>query len=307
MDKVKTKRIIKRPPFEGVYPYVVFLFLGYCIADLVALQMRGYMLPSSPPPLRSAQIQDSGLQSRGSFSGITSRNIFTADGSIPDALSTTAEEKTDERRDEAPVPSSLPLGLVGTIVHSNPNKSIANIEVRPKSTVIAVRPNQEIDNLATLVSVERGRIIIRNSNNQRLEFLELKNMTKLTFNAPKASATTSVGDVKAVGDNKFEIKRSDILKYTSDLSSVLQQAAMQPRRKANGEIDCFQFLSIQPGSIYTQLGFQKGDCLKSVNGEFIDSPAKAMEMYNSLKSAPNIKIMVERDGRDQLMDYTARD
>ena len=90
------------------------------------------------------------------------------------------------------------------------------------------------------------------------------------------------------------------------MASLLQQAAMQPRRNANGEIECFRFLAIQPKTVYTQLGFQVGDCLKAVNGEKIDSPAKAMEMYKALQAAPNISILMERDGRDMNNNYNIK-
>ncbi|MBX2993475.1 MAG: general secretion pathway protein GspC [Bdellovibrionaceae bacterium] len=312
MDKTNPKKTAKRPPLEGLYPYIVFLFLGYCIADLVVLELRGSMIPNSVPPSRQMQNRPVDMPQRGTFTPITSRNIFTEDGSIPDALAVkqAKTEQKEEPKDAAPVLSSLPLGLVGTIVHSNPAKSIANIEVRPKSTVIAVRPNQEIDTLAVLVSVERGKIIIRNSNNSRLEYIELKNLSKLSFNAPKAAApgapATGSQDVQMVGQNKFEVKRSDILKYTSNMSQILQDAAMQPSRKASGEIDGFKFMSIKPGSIYSQLGFQIGDKITCVNDEPVDSPAKAMEMYNTLKGSSSIKICIERDGRKQDFDYTVK-
>ena len=68
----------------------------------------------------------------------------------------------------------------------------------------------------------------------------------------------------------------------------------------------FKFLAIQPDSIYTKLSFQNGDCIKSVNGESIDNPAKAMELYNALKSSSQINLKVERDGKDQEMEYNIR-
>jgi general secretion pathway protein C len=132
----------------------------------------------------------------------------------------------------------------------------------------------------------------------------MKSSSKINFNTSKATPTVGgPTEVQQVGQNKFQIKRSDVLKYTSNMAEVLQQAAMAPKRGANGEIECFKFLAIQPNSIYTQLGFQNGDCIKGVNGEPVDSPAKAMELYNQLKSSNGIKMKVERDGRDQDFDY----
>lgn len=301
-----------QPPLEFLYPYVVFIFIGYCAADLTAITFRELMLPTEAPPTKPAKIRrDSGT--RGSYTSITSRNIFSADGTIPEALALKNQKKEESTPEveQAPVPSNLPLNLVGTIVHSNPEKSIANIEIKAKSAVLAVRVGKDIDKLATLLNVERGKAYIRNLNNNRLEYIEMKGMGKLSFAAAKnptepSAKTQGKQEVKQTAPNRFEINRADVLKYTSDMSTVLQQAAMQPRRKANGEIDGFKFLNIQPNSIYSQLGFQVGDVIKSVNGEPVDSPAKAMEMYNTLKGSNSIKIGVERDGRDQENDYSIK-
>jgi general secretion pathway protein C len=61
-----------------------------------------------------------------------------------------------------------------------------------------------------------------------------------------------------------------------------------------------------PGSIYTKLGIQEGDVLKEVDGERLDSPAKAMELYNGLRTRTNLKISGERNGQPFTMTYNIR-
>lgn len=300
------QRRTRTPKFDvrKFLPWLLVLLFAYFAADLIIIKLRPYMLPNEAPPARGARQNRAQLFDRTGLSTITSRNIFNEGAQIPPALVPAGQESTTE--DAAPVPSGLPLTLVGTLVHSNPEKSIATIEVKSKTVTVALRVGKDIPGIATLVRVERNKAIIRNLGNNRLEFIEIKQANKLAFNSAKPMTNTTSSEVKVTGQNRFEVNRADVLKYTSDMASVLQQAAMQPRRNANGEIECFKFLAIQPGSIYTQLGFQVGDCLKGVNGEKIDSPAKAMEMYNALKTSNNIKINVERDGRDQENDYTVK-
>lgn len=288
------------------YPWLIVLLLAYFAADLIIIKLRPYMLPSEPPPIHAQNGRPQHFFDRSGLNTVTSRNVFAEDGVIPPPL--VAQGQQQEQKDAAPVPSGLPLNLVGTLVHSNPEKSIATIEVKAKQMTLALRVGKDIPGIATLVGVERNKAIIRNLNNNRLEYIEIKQSSKLTFTGSKPAAPAATGkeEVRVVGQNRFEVNRSDVLKYTSDISSVLQQAAMQPVRDANGEIKGYKFLAIQPGSIYTQLGFQVGDLLKGVNGEKIDSPAKAMELYNALKTSSTIKIQMERDGRDQDNDYTVK-
>lgn len=293
--------------FEKYLPYFLFAFVGYCAADLLILNYRDLMLPNEPPPPLPKNIRDFEMQPKSFYSSITARNIFSSDGIIPEPLRPEGQ-KGKPQEDAPPVLSSLPLVLKGTIVHSNPLKSIANIELRSKNQTLAYTVGKEIENLATLQKVERNKIIIRNTNNGRLEFIEMKlEGGKISFNATKTSVGgTPKSEIQQIAPNHFEIKRSDLQKYLSDTASILQQASMVPVRGPTGEIDCYKFIGIQPGSVYTQLGFQVGDCLKAVNGEKIDSPAKAMEMYNALKNSPNINILMTRDGREQESNYSVK-
>jgi general secretion pathway protein C len=283
-------------------PYLLFVFIGYCIADLMIMNYRDLMIPTQPPPSKPKKQVTSQTVSRSYLNTIVTRNIFNWDGKIPDAIVPKGEVPGSERND-VPVPSSLPLTLVGTIVHSNPKKSIANVEIKSKNTVLPFSPGRDIEGMALLQEVLRGKIIFQNTNNNRLEYIEMKTQgSKLSF-AQAAPAAGGGGDseVRETAPNTFEVKRADILKYTANMAQVLQQAAMAPKRNANGEIECYKFLNIQPGSIYTQLKFQVGDCLSGVNGEKIDSPAKAMELYGSLKNTNNLSLSFERDG--QKIDY----
>ena len=302
------KTAVQKPFFEKYLPYLLFVLIGFFAADVLILNFRDLMLPSKPPPARPPKSASEMAPSKGTYSSVISRNIFSSDGVIPDPLLANGQTGPGQE-DAAPVQSSLPLALKGTIVHSDPKKSIANIEVRSKNQTLAYSVGRDIEGLATLQKVERSRIIIRNSNNSRLEFIEMKmEGGKINFTAAKNTAPAAAGktDIAQTAPNHFEIKRSDLQKYLADTASILQQASMVPRRNANGEIECYKFIGIQPGSVYTQLGFQVGDCLKAVNGEKIDSPAKAMELYNSLKNSPNIKILTERDGREQENDYSVK-
>jgi len=291
------------------WPLAFLLVLAIAISDLLVLYIRPYFLVSPIKLGQSSQVRQFIPPQASNYQSIVSKNIFSPDNTVPETLSAIKAKQQNsleggaELQDSVPVPSTLPISLIGTIVHSNPEKSLANIEIKSKNIALAVRVGNTIERMAKLESVERGKIIIRNSNNNRLEFLELKDLNKLSFSATQKAIEAVKEEIKQTAPNRFEVKREDVLKYTSDLSNVLQQAAMIPVRGPGGEIHGFRFVNIQPDSIYTKLGFQVGDVIKNVNGEPIDSPAKALELYNALKGSNDIKLNMERNGQVQEMEY----
>lgn len=285
--------------------YAMLLFVGFVVADLTVIYVRDLMIPNQAPPKKQLHFQAPSYVDRSQFSAITNRNLFASNGIMPEAI--TAKKETESQVEAAPVPSSLPLNLIGTLVHSDPSKSIAAIEVKSKNLTGSYVTGAEIEGLAKVEKVERSIVYIRNSNTNALEYIEMKNANKVSFDASKPStpvAGPASKDVQQVAPNQFVIKRSDLLKYTNDLSSVLMEARAVPNRDPNtGEINGFRLLDMKEGSIFSQLGLSRMDVLKSVNGEPVDSIQKAMEMYNTLKNGNSIKLGIERGGKDQTNSY----
>ncbi len=287
--------------------YGLLLFIGFAIADLTIIYVRDLMIPTEAPPKKTLKLNQQAYIDRSQFNAIVSRNLFSSSGIMPEAITSKKENNTTEAD---PILSTLPLNLIGTLVHSDPAKSIAAIEVKSKNLTGSYTTGAEVEGLAKIEKVQRGIVFIRNLNTSVLEYIELKNVNKVSFDASKpasVSAAPASKDVQQIADNVFQIKRADLLKYTNDLSSVLMQARAVPNRDPNtGEINGFRILDIQDGSIFQQLGLNRMDVLKGVNGEAIDSVQKAMELYNMLKNSNQIKIKVERAGRDETKTYNIK-
>jgi general secretion pathway protein C len=80
------------------------------------------------------------------------------------------------------------------------------------------------------------------------------------------------------------------------------QARIVPSFK-NGEANGFKLFAIRPGSLYSKIGIQNGDIIHKINGFSMNSPDKALEVYQKLKSARSIDVELTRRGRNQKMTY----
>ena len=72
--------------------------------------------------------------------------------------------------------------------------------------------------------------------------------------------------------------------------------------KANG----FKLFSIKPGSIYSKIGLKNGDIVHKINGYEMNSPDKALDIYQKLRSASSISVELTRRGRNQVKNYSIR-
>jgi general secretion pathway protein C len=298
-----------RPPFEGLYIYAFTFLLGYIIADLTILKVRPDMLPSKAPPAYTPSPMSERQASRNDYDIVRDRNLFNADGMIPPAISAQQNEPGVVDDLASAALSQLPIKLEGTIVHANPNRSVASISGQGKSDAKAYMVEDEVERIAKIVKIERRKVIIRNLNNNRLEYIEIPKDSAISFGMKTQDTGTNSSEIVKQGEFDFSLRREDLNKYTSDLSSILNQARMVPNilPGSGGRVEGFRFVSIQPGSIYEKLGFKSNDVIKTVNGEAVNSPTKAMELYNVLRADSRIKLTVERDGREVSFSYDVKD
>jgi general secretion pathway protein C len=262
------------------------------------------MLPTQAPPARPAPPMTSNFVSEQKYAKVPERNMFNSDGKIPPALTAEGGAGGEGAVDLPPVASQLPLKLEGTLVHANPKRSVASIGSKTKNEVQAYMVDSEIENIARVTKIERRRVVFRNLNNNRLEFIEIPKDSAMTFgvNQPAAPAT---GGIAKKNDFEFTVDQALITAQTADLGAILQQARMVPNivPGTGGQVQGFRFVAIQPGSVYEKLGFKPMDVIKKVNGEDVNSPTKAMELYNALKTEGRITLSVERNGRDETFIY----
>lgn len=204
--------------------------------------------------------------------------------------------------DAEPVPSSLNLTLVGTMVANRSEWSFATIRGSGGGDAGVYLVGDEIEG-AEIIEIERLRVILNNQG--RKEFISIEGTRPVE---PKVTATPPVAtrnrsgrpeapdsEIRQVDENTYEISREDVEKQLSNLSALATQARVIPNFK-DGQANGFKIFSIRPGSIYQKLGLQNGDVIQKINGYAIDSPEKALEIYAKLKESSRIEVELERRG-----------
>lgn len=297
---------IPRPPFENMYAYALVAMLAFFTADAVVTYSRSQMLPSQTSRTRPQKPQKITRKTKSDYVAITDRNIFNADGEIPPALADPESGNAPGFDDNTPpVLSQLPLTLIGTIVHVDQSKSVATVQNKSNQKIQSYKISREIEGIAKITAIERKKLIFRNLSNNRKEYIEIKDDLKVNFGLKEKTASNDSNGIKQSGNN-FSLKRELVDKATSNLPELLQQARAVPNIIPNsgGRVEGFRILDMEEGSLFESLGLQVQDVIKGVNGEPVDSPAKAMELYNALKTSNRIDIEIERNGRSEQFNYT---
>lgn len=268
------------------------LICAFFLADVAAMMVGGYI--PEPPTARTLRNNPALLRPRGleAYGPIFSRNLFNRKGLIP------GEDNSMGDPGGAPVKTTLPWTLVGTLILRDATRSLATIEDKGASQTYPVRVDDEIPTKARILKIEPNRVIFVNLASNRREYVDLPE----DLIANPVTVAAPVSGIEQVSPNQFSISHTEINKAFSNMSSILTQARAMPHFE-NGVPTGFQITNIVPGSIYSQLGLKDGDIVTGANGQPINDPMKAMEMFNGLKTASSLSLTVKHDGRTNNYEY----
>ncbi len=205
----------------------------------------------------------------------------------------------------APVKSSLRVKLLGTLLAGLPEWSIASIQDLGTAKTQTYMVGDEIQG-AEILEIDRSRVIIRNGGKR--EYIAGDGdvaPAAVATNIPVATPVSNGNGIKAIGENEYEVQRSEIDNTLSDLNKVAMQARIVPAFK-DGQAQGFKVFSIRPDSIYSRIGVQNGDVIRRINGFEMNSPEKALEVYSKLKDSSRIDIELERNGTPVKKTYNVR-
>jgi general secretion pathway protein C len=210
----------------------------------------------------------------------------------------------------APVKTSLRVKLLGTLEDASGKWSLASILDLSNQRDADYGIGDRILG-AEILEITRDRVIVL--NNKRREYISNELDGAVAYSPPEPKRfpageppSTGLGTgIKALSDSEYEVPRGEIEKTLSNLNEVAMQARIVPHFK-DGQAQGFKLFSIRPDSLYTKIGIQNGDVIKRINGNDINSPEKALEIYSKLRDASRIDIEIERNGTALRKTYNVR-
>ena len=228
-------------------------------------------------------------------------------------------------RSATPVKSGLRAQLIAGVVAEVPRSSIASIvDLNTRETHIYGVGDRVLG--ASVLSIERLRdekdatgvgfkVVAIVCNSGKKEYVDFepgdgsgaapqaaRGVAAPPAGAEPAPAGPSPDGVKKLADNRYDVQRKYIDDTLSNLNNVATQARIVPSFK-NGVANGFKLFSIQPGSLYSAIGVENGDVIQRINGYEINSPDKALEVYQKLRESSHITIEIERNGQIIRKEY----
>jgi general secretion pathway protein C len=226
-----------------------------------------------------------------------------------------------------PVRSDLRLQLVAGVVAEVPRFSLATVTDLNSRQTSVVGVGDDVQSGVQLLGLERikddhdatgnaFRVIAVICNGGTKEYLDFEGGGSEvatggalgTFPVPPprppqpGTPGGAMEGVRATGKDRYDIDRNVLDSTLNNLNAIATQARIVPSFK-NGVANGFKLFSIQPGSLYASIGIENGDVIQRVNGYEINSPEKALELYQKLRESGHVTIDLERAGQTVRKEY----
>jgi general secretion pathway protein C len=227
-------------------------------------------------------------------------------------------EGAEEELDPTYEVTTLPVKLRGTMVVWPTRYSSATMEVERKTHKLVIVGFNLLKGQATVHEIHRRYVVLKESGKLTIAPLwprpagerkssggaESTTPTKKSKRAKVASRQTAEG-VRRISDTSFQLERQMLNRKLKNLASLGQQARVVPNYH-RGKYDGFRLIGMRNNSLFRNIGFENGDIVKVINGGRIDSPNKALALYEALKNKSRLTVQLERGGILKTMRYIVR-
>ena len=238
-------------------------------------------------------------------------NLFGALSSSNVAARKVVEEKLPE--------TTLDLELLGCVVGGDPTTSFAIIRDKKGRAEDTYSVGDFIVSDARVEDIRTTEVVISHAG--RREVLAMLFDDSKSASPPRRgqdgarrpsrrtqarSPSASNEPIRVINDRLRQVNRERLMEeVTSNLGSLMSQVQTSPN-VVDDKPSGINVESMGSDPILGQSGLKPGDIVKSVNGLRVNSLEDVLGSADRFQNAPEIRVVVERDGRHTTLVYKIR-
>jgi general secretion pathway protein C len=283
-------------PYLKIKCALVFLCVSvaaYALSSIVLSLLDSRLVPVKPrlpAPTTEAKRDLEKRLSVDHYRSIWEKNIFFTTGGGPKGASEPIQV------DQLSL-TSLNCSLIGTIVEEKSDGwAVIMDNEGGQQEMVTVGSHFKG---ARVVRILKDKVVLNINGKDELLLLDMEERPEQT-SASAAARSSSTGQVLT-----YNISRSLVQQSLNDLASVMSQVRVEPYFRG-GKPDGFRLSQMQSGSLLSNMGFQNGDVIKSVNGRDIGTAEDAMRLYDTMKGSSFFRVGIVRDNGPKTIQIRVR-
>jgi general secretion pathway protein C len=224
-----------------------------------------------------------------------------------------ASEHTQEVKESRPIISADTIKSIKLLaIYKSQKKIIVTVSKSGKSSVLVKKEGRadSIDGYTLDGATAKEALFVRGGKQYSIGFSNsLSNKSSIISHSnrpkiptlPTPPPSSSSGDIVNV-DGITTISRGLLQKYTQNMDDIWKNIGIN-EKKVDGTTIGFQVNFVKRGSDFSKLGLRRGDLILAVNGDKLDSYAKALELYSSIDTIEDMTIRIKRGREEMELEY----
>ena len=321
---LKMIRVVKKISSDKLITRgIVVLLTAYIFASLINLLVSYRLVDSSLNLIDSLKSQLNSTKPSHNYSTgvkfnyfefrevVLDRHLFSMEGEFPQDKKSDVVKNVDDN--QTCVPFNLDLSLLGIIFNQDSTKSVATIfDNKYKITDVYREGDAIIDHPATIISIERSKVVINNSGS--IECLTLASSVAIADMEPIGrslerleSRNDNIGSQFSSGSGEFDdsaIRAGDVVvlkdsyvesQLGEGFSNIIQSARFVPTADESGITLGFRVFNIKPNTLFLRMGLKNGDIIAQVNETSLANVEQGFALYQALQDENELTIKVLRN------------
>jgi general secretion pathway protein C len=214
---------------------------------------------------------------------------------------------------EAPEPTTTqkPVQTAGSIkdikllaIYNASDITVVTVEHKRKTKVLA--KGEEINGFVLEGAGSNYATFSKNAKMYKIHLIiSTKGDDTIKSTKSSSSSVSTVnkveGDVVDAGDHKI-IDKSLVDHYAKNMDDIYKNIGISEVKKGN-DLQGFRISFVRKGTPFAKLGVKRGDVIKAINGQKIDSYNAAFDVYKNISNIDNLTLVIERGKEEMELEY----
>jgi general secretion pathway protein C len=221
---------------------------------------------------------------------------------------------------EAPVPVkrvpntiSKPAGSIKDIIllaiYNATDETVITVEYKKKTKVLC--RGDKINGFVLEGAGSNFATFSKNAKTYQINLVKSKKSTKSMGSIKVSSEVTppkkvqaskkAVGEIIEAGDHRI-VDKSLVEYYVNNMEEMEKYIGATEVKKGK-DLKGFRITFVRKNSHFSKLGLQRGDVIKSINGQEITSYNAAMNIYKKINTMDSLSLTIRRGKEEMELEY----
>jgi len=187
-------------------------------------------------------------------------------------------------------------------IYSDLDYVVVTIIYKNKTKVL--EKGDKINGFKLISGTKDYALFEKNNKHYKVELIKSKLNTQssiktISSNVKQSKEINSEAIVDE-GDHKV-IDRKIFEHFANNMDDIYKNIGIKEINKKNKKE--FQITFVKRGSPFAKLGIKRGDIIKSINGQEIDSYGAAFKAYGGIKGANMLTVVIVRNNKELELEY----